>query len=136
MLDTNVVSHALRNPHGSAATRFLTYKPGELCISVIVQAELRFGAAKIGSQRLMQQLDGAARLYDVLPLSVEVVDYYSNVRVALERAGTPIGANDLFIAAHALSLDVPLVTANVGEFSACQICGWRTGSIDLTRRAA
>ena len=117
MLDTNIVSHALRHPQGAAARGIRSYAPGEICISVIVSAELRFGAAQIGSRRLDDQLDEAEGLYDVIPLTADIVSHYAAVRTELEKAGRPIGPNDLWIAAHALALDLPLVTANIREFS-------------------
>ncbi len=117
MLDTNIVSHVLRHPDGGAAARFRAFSRGELCISVVVALELRFGAEKIGSQRLLNQITAAATLYNIVPLDAGVADTYSVVRVALEKSGTPIGPLDTLIAAHALSLDLPLVTANIREFS-------------------
>ena len=84
---------------------------------MIVAAELRFGAKKIGSSKIGRQLDLAETIYDVLPLTADVIQSYSDIRVRLERLGTPIGPYDLLIAAHAVSLDLPLVTANVREFS-------------------
>lgn len=117
MLDTNIISNSLRYPEGAAALRFKSYEPGEICVSVVVSAELQFGAVKIGSDRLFRQLDEAAQLYDVVPWTIEIVPFYAAARVALERKGTPIGSNDLLIAAHALALDLPIVTDNTREFS-------------------
>lgn len=117
MLDTNIVSHVLRRPESSAAALFRQFRPGELCISIIVALELRFGAERIGSRRLIEQIEAAANLYDILPLDIGSAVAYAQTRAALERAGTPIGPLDTFIAAHALSLDLPLVTANIREFS-------------------
>lgn len=117
MLDTNVVSHVLRHPHGPAAGRFRAFGRGELCVSVIVAMELRFGAAKLGSQRLTAQIEAAASLCDILALDDSAIDIYATLRTALERAGTPIGPLDTLIAAHALALDLPLVTDNIREFS-------------------
>lgn len=117
MLDTNIISNSLRYPEGAAALRFRSYGQGEICVSVVVSAELQFGAVKIGSDRLFRQLGEAAQLYDVVPWTIEIVPFYAAARVALERKGTPIGSNDLLIAAHALALDLPLVTDNTREFS-------------------
>jgi len=117
MLDTNIVSNVLRWPNGRAGVRIRTFARGELCISAIVAAELQFGAVKIGSQRLADQLRAAARLYDILPLDQGMVGAYGQLRTHLERAGTPIGPLDTLIAAHALTLDLTLVTANVREFT-------------------
>jgi len=117
MLDTNIISNSLRYPDGAAALKFKSFGQGEICISVVVSAELQFGAVRIGSERLFGQLREAAQLYDVLPWTAEIVPHYARARAALERAGTPIGPNDLLIAAHALALDLPLITDNIREFS-------------------
>lgn len=117
MLDTNIVSNMLRYPFGPAASRFLGFAKGQLSISLITEAELQFGAVKIGSARLLEQLKVAATLYDVLPLDRRAVESYARLRADLERVGTPIGPLDTLIAAHALSLDLILVTDNVREFS-------------------
>ncbi len=117
MLDTNIVSHVLRRPDSAVGNKFRTFGVGELCISIIGAMELRFGAEKLGAERLLRQIEAAARLYDVLPLQKDVIADYTKMRTALERAGTPIGPLDTLIAAHALALDVTLVTDNVREFS-------------------
>lgn len=85
--------------------------------SVIVASELRFGAAKRESARLSAQLDAVLGALDILPLELPVDLRYAELRVALERAGTPIGPNDMLIAAHALALDLTLITGNIREFS-------------------
>ena len=79
--------------------------------------ELRFGAEKLVSQRLAEQIAIAASLYDILPLDAGAIGFYATLRAGLERAGTPIGALDTLIAAHALTLDLTLVTDNIREFS-------------------
>ena len=117
MLDTNVVSNVLRYPNGAAARKFRSFDKGALSISVIVAMELRFGAEKLGSQRLAEQIAIAASLYDILPLDAGAIGFYATLRAGLERAGTPIGALDTLIAAHALALDLTLVTDNIREFS-------------------
>ena len=89
---------------------------GRICTSIVVACELRFGATKSGSQRLARQLELVLGELEILPLEVPVEEHYADIRNALERAGTPIGPNDLLIAAHARSLGLTLVTANLGEF--------------------
>lgn len=76
-------------------------------------AELRFGAAKRASARL----DAVLGALEVLALELPVDSIYGELRARLERAGQPIGANDLLIAAHALALGHAVVTDNEGEFS-------------------
>ena len=85
--------------------------------SIVVAAELRFGAAKKGSQRLTTQLEAILAVMEVLPLGPPVDQIYGWLRAKLESAGMPIGGNDMLIAAHALASDCVLVTDNEREFS-------------------
>lgn len=78
--------------------------------------ELQFGAAKSGSPRLVQQLERILNVLPILPLEPPVEQHYAVIHTHLEQAGTPISPNDLLIAAHALSLNLTLVTANTREF--------------------
>ena len=68
-------------------------------------------------RHLTNQLEVVLSGLDVLPLEQPTDDRYAELRTALEQAGTTIGSNDMFIAAHALALGLILVTANVNEFS-------------------
>lgn len=117
MLDTNIVSNALRFPHGAAAARMTSPDEPPVCLSVIVAAELRFGAAKLGAARLIAQIEGILQVVDVLPLEAMATHAYAETRAKLERTGQIIGPYDLLIAAHALALDLPLITDNLREFS-------------------
>jgi tRNA(fMet)-specific endonuclease VapC len=81
-----------------------------------VAAELRFGARKLGSNTLTDKVDDLLASLPVLPLDSEADRTYADIRFRLERAGTPIGPNDLLIAAHALESGLILVTDNVDEF--------------------
>ncbi|MFN6981043.1 MAG: type II toxin-antitoxin system VapC family toxin [Brevundimonas sp.] len=117
LLDTNVVSDLLKNPAGRASQRMGLIDPSAICISVVVLAELRFGFAKKMSFRLMSRLESLLDELAVQAWAEPADRRYAEVRAALERAGTPIGANDLLIAAHALALDCILVTDNEREFS-------------------
>lgn len=116
MLDTNIVSDLVRNPSGRTAQRLALVGEDAVCISIIVAAELRFGVAKRGSQRLATQMDRVLATMNIMPFEAPADAVYGLVRTRLELAGTPISANDLFIAAHALTLHVTLVTHNTGEF--------------------
>ncbi len=87
-----------------------------IATSIIVAAELRFGAVKSGSKKLVNQLDTILGALPVLPFEAPAERHYSEVRASLEAAGTPIGANDLLIAAQALALGLIVVTANTNEF--------------------
>ena len=117
MLDTNIVSDMIRNPHGKAVRRITKLGEQGLSISVIVAAELCYGAAKAGSHRLMKLVDDALARLILVPFDTPADVHYGRIRAELEAMGKPIGHNDLLIAAHALALDLPLVTDNLGEFS-------------------
>lgn len=117
MLNTNIVSDMICNPMGKASKRFFEVEEADVCISVIVACELRFGTRKRGSVRLNQKLERVLRTILVEPLKPPVENYYAEIRTYLESARTLISANDMLIAAHALSLDTTIVTANVREFS-------------------
>ena len=102
LLDTNVISDLVRNPQGRVAERIRKVGEAQVCTSIIVAAELRYGAAKKGSSRLTSQLDAVLTALEVLPFEAPADVHYGLLRFLLERAGKPIGANDLLIAAHAL----------------------------------
>lgn len=127
MLDTNIVSALARDPHGVVARRIAEVGPESLCVSIVTAAELRYGCARKGSPRLQAQIEAILGALQVVALDVPADAEYGAVRAALEAAGTPIGPNDLFIAAHALALGAVLVTANTGEFtrvSALRVENW------------
>ena len=90
---------------------------GTVCTSIVVAAELRFGARKLGSSGLTRKLDDLLATLPVLPLEAGADETYAAIRLQLEQAGTLIGPNDLLIAAHALDLGLTLVTDNVDEFA-------------------
>jgi len=116
LLDTNIVSDLVRNPHGRITQRIRRVGEGRVCTSIIVAAELRYGSAKKGSPQLTAQLDAVLSALEVLPFDVPADTTYGSLRARLERSGNPIGANDLLIAAQALSLGHVLVTDNEREF--------------------
>ena len=116
MLDTNAVSRMIRQPASALARRVAALEEGSFAISVIVAAELRYGAERRSSARLTRQLEAVLAAIDVLPLEEPAARHYGAIRSALEKIGQPIGRNDLLIAAHARALGATLVTNNVGEF--------------------
>lgn len=116
LLDTNIVSDLVRNPQGQTAAKIAELGEDTVATSIIVAAELRYGAAKKGSARLAAQLESILTAMEIIPLEAPADAAYGAVRVALEAAGTPIGANDLLIAAQTLALDMVLVTNNEKEF--------------------
>jgi tRNA(fMet)-specific endonuclease VapC len=116
LLDTNIVSDLVRHPHGKIFDRISEVGEEEVCTSIIVAAELRYGAAKKNSSRLTAQLEAVLGALEVLALEAPVDAVYGVIRAGLERNGQPIGANDMLIAAHALALDLTVVTDNEREF--------------------
>jgi tRNA(fMet)-specific endonuclease VapC len=116
MLDTNTVSELARVPQGAVARRIAEAGDEAVCVSIITAAELRYGCAKKGSARLLAQIEAILGALTILPLDVPSDAEYGRIRAELEAAGTPIGPNDLLIAAHASAARAVLVTGNVGEF--------------------
>lgn len=120
LLDTNIVSDLVRNPQGNVAQHIRKVGEAQVCTSIIVSAELRYGAAKKGSPRLSSQLEAVLGALEILPLETPADAAYGKLRTSLEQAGTPIGANDLLIAAQALALGYAVVTDNDKEFARVQ----------------
>jgi tRNA(fMet)-specific endonuclease VapC len=116
LLDTNTLSHLIRQPQGPVAERIAEVGEVNILTSVIVACELRYGAAKRGSRRLTKQVEAVLGALTVRPLESDVERAYASIRLALEKKGTPIGANDMLIAAHARALGAVCVTDNVAEF--------------------
>ena len=117
LLDTNIVSDLVRNPQGKVAQHIRKVGEAQVCTSIIVAAELRYGATKKGSPRLSAQLGAVLSALEVLPFEAPADAAYGLLRPRLEQAGRPIGANDLLIAAQALSLGYTVITDNEKEFA-------------------
>jgi len=116
LLDTNIVSDLVRNPRGRAAERVRDVGERHVCTSIIVAAELLFGAVKRGSPKLTGQVEAVLSGLEVLPLETPAENVYASLRKGLEDSGRSIGSNDLLIAAHAVALGCILVTDNEKEF--------------------
>ena len=116
MLDTNIISDLVKNPQGKAAQRIAQVGEDNICTSIIVAAELRYGCAKSGSKRLLKAVEDLLDEISVLPFEVPADAEYGGIRSELEAAGKPIGSNDLLIAAHAYATGTTIVTANTDEF--------------------
>lgn len=123
MLDTDTVSFALRGV-GNVSKRILERKPSEICMSAITLAELRYGADHRGSRKLHRLIDTFAAAVAVVSFDEQAATKFGGVAAELVRQGTPIGDYDVLIAAHALALDLALVTNNLKHFSRVQ--GLRT----------
>lgn len=117
LLDTNVLSDLVRTPQGRVMRHISKVGEEQICTSIIVAAELRYGAAKRGSRRLTTQLEAVLSALDVLPFEAPADAAYGLLRARLERVGRPIGGNDLLIAAQALALGYTIVTDNEREFA-------------------
>jgi len=125
LLDTNVVSDIVRNPQGRVARRIRKVGEARVCTSIIVAAELRYGATKKGSPKLLTQLEAVLGALEVLPFGVPADAAYGLIRTRLERAGRPIGGNDLLIAAQAVALGCTIVTDNEAEFARIDGLRWQ-----------
>lgn len=117
LLDTNIVSDLVRNPHGKVVQHIRRVGEMNVSTSIIVAAELRYGATKKGSARLTAQLEAVLSALDIAPFESPVDVIYGQIRNQLESAGQSIGGNDLLIAAHAIALGCTIVTDNEREFS-------------------
>jgi tRNA(fMet)-specific endonuclease VapC len=118
LLDTNICIYIIKRNPIEVRRRFRGYATGELGVSSVTVAELYFGAfrSQHGSQDLAALEDFILSLV-VLPFDEEAATEYGRLRTDLVQKGTPLGPIDMFIAAHSLHLDVPLITNNVREFS-------------------
>ena len=116
LLDTNILSDLVRNPQGRVAEYVARLSDDAICTSIIVAAELRFGAAKKGSERLTAHLERILSAIDIQPFDAPADAAYALLRTQLESAGLPIGGNDMLIAAHALATGCTVVTDNEREF--------------------
>ena len=117
MLDTNICIYLIKQKPEKVLRRFKNHSIGDIGISSITLAELRFGVEK------SRQIQNNRQALEEFILPLEIADFdekaaviYGAVRAALEKAGTPVGSMDMLIGAHALSLDLTLVTNNVREF--------------------
>jgi tRNA(fMet)-specific endonuclease VapC len=116
LLDTNIVSDLVRNPEGRVTQQIRRVGDENVATSIIVAAELRFGAEKKGSKRLSDQVAAVLGGIEILPFEPPADSSYAVVRSHLEKAGRPISANDLLIAAQAIALGYTLVTDNERDF--------------------
>ena len=117
LLDTNILSELVRHPDGLIARRIADVGEEAICTSIIVAGELGYGAARSGSERLSKRIGLILSALDILALDTPADRHYAEVRHHLAIQGTPIGPNDLLIAAQALASNLILVTANEGEFN-------------------
>ena len=117
MLDTDTCSYIMKRSNDSVLRRLKIVPVSEVCISVITKSELLFGV-EVSPRQQQDELALASFLgyVEVLDFPDLAAVHYAAIRADLKRQGTMIGANDLFIAAHARSLGLTLVTNNTKEF--------------------
>lgn len=135
LLDTNIISDLIRNPAGIVAQRIAEKGESTVCTSIVVACELRFGARKKGSALLADRVEEILSVIEVLALDADADRFYAEIRAELEAKGTPIGPNDLLIAAQALALGLTMVTANSAEFSRIPelpVENWLTGETSVS----
>ncbi len=117
MLDTDTCSYIMKRSNDAVLKRLQQVPVGDLCISVITKSQLLFGV-ELSPRRQQNEvaLNAFLRYVEVLDFPDEASLHYAKIRADLKTLGTMIGANDLFIAAHARSLGLMLVTNNTREF--------------------
>lgn len=123
LLDTNAITHAVRNPTGPVASR-IERLSAAVATSVIVESEIRFGIARRPASKIGQR---AARYLDsveILPFDSDASRHYGEIRAHLEAAGQPLDAMDMLIAAHARSASAVLITHNVAHFERVPKLKW------------
>lgn len=117
MLDTNTCIYIIKQKPPKALKHFKAYSVGEIGISSIALAELRYGVAKSQHvQKNQEALDAFILPLEIADFDEKAAKVYGEIRAALEKAGNLIGSMDMLIGAHALSLGLTLVTNNTREF--------------------
>ncbi|NJD08735.1 MAG: type II toxin-antitoxin system VapC family toxin [Methylococcaceae bacterium] len=116
LLDTNILSYAIKNPKGLVSQRLQSLPGEQACTSIVVACELRYGVALRASTALASKVEELLANIAVLPLDEGSDRHYGDIRATLEKSGKSIDHNDLLIAAHARSLGLTLVTNNLREF--------------------
>ena len=117
LLDTNICIYIAKRKPPEVLERFQRLRPGDVGMSVITHIEMVYGAWKSQQREAdLQRIQTLERLIPVLPMDATVSSYYGRMRAEFEAKGLPIGAYDLLIAAHALSLGLTLVTNNTREY--------------------
>ena len=117
LLDTNICIYLSKQQHPALIRRFESLAENDVAMSVITFGELQFGAQK--SQRpkqVLQALDKLSLAIPVLAMTQQTSQHYGEIRAYLQKSGTQIGNNDLWIAAHAKAAGLILVTNNLHEF--------------------
>jgi tRNA(fMet)-specific endonuclease VapC len=118
LLDTNICIYIIRQHPAGVLKRFAEFQVGDIGISSITLSELRYGVSKSAHhEKNSKALDEFITPLEVVSFDEQAAGVYGDIRATLEKAGTPIGSMDLLIAAHAVSIGLPLVTNNAREFA-------------------
>ena len=117
LIDTSICIYIRQNRPASVPARFRTVPAGDVVMSEITWGELVFGAEKSKQRGIaLARLEELATIIPVEPLPPGAGTTYGKFRAALEKAGETIGGNDLWIAAHAATASLTLITTNEREF--------------------
>ena len=117
LLDTDICSYAIKGSHPALDHRLRDFKPGQIAISAVTRAELRFGVAlRPEATRLAMLVEFFLKFVTTLPWDASAADRYGALRATLQHAGQPIGDHDMMIAAHALAVNATLITHNLAHF--------------------
>jgi tRNA(fMet)-specific endonuclease VapC len=117
ILDTNICIYIIKKQPASVLARFEQLQVGEVAMSLVTFGELEYGALRSQNvEKSSQILNDITRFIPVLSMEQSVAEHYADIRADLAAKGKPIGNNDLWIAAHARSLDAILVSNNIKEF--------------------
>jgi tRNA(fMet)-specific endonuclease VapC len=117
LLDTNILSQIVKEPFGRVASTAMSRGSDRICTSIVVAGELWHGVENSGSERLRATVTATLADLPVLDLRAPAEFVYASIRTTLQRQGVLIGANDLWIAAHAMAEGLTLVTNDVTDFS-------------------
>jgi tRNA(fMet)-specific endonuclease VapC len=117
LLDSDVISFVAREANAALTGRVRSSSPDELAVSVVTRGEVEFGLLSRKPNRLTEhRMRGLLAGMPTLALNADAALHYARIRVALAQAGTPIGPNDLWIAAQALAIGLIVVTNNLREY--------------------
>src|SRR5205085_11334159 len=121
MLDTDICSYVMKRSHDALLRRLQKVPVSDVCVSVVTKSELLYGV-EVSPRRQQDEaaLNAFLNYVEVLDFPDSASSHYARIRAQLKKSGKMIGANDLFIAAHARSLGLTLVTHNTQEFRRVQ----------------
>jgi tRNA(fMet)-specific endonuclease VapC len=117
MLDTDICSYVMKRSHDALLRHLQKVPVSDVCVSVVTKCELLYGV-EVSPRRQQDEaaLNAFLNYVELLDFPDNASSHYAQIRAQLKKSGKMIGANDLFIAAHARSLGLTLVTHNTQEF--------------------